>query len=87
MTSPTTPIVFKIDPDLKAAFERIAAERDLTVSQMLRAYIREEVESEAKSNKQTDLFKPAPAPKAPKKGKKPANAALGLMAKIKKGSF
>ena len=59
MEDSTVPIVFRIDRDLKTAFERVAKEKDQTVSQLLRAYIRYEVEHSANKVAQRDLFKPS----------------------------
>ena len=61
-------IIFRIDGDLKRAFEVLAAEKDQTTSQMLRAYIRYEVEKHL-TKSQGDLFKTqsTPATKEPKK--------------------
>lgn len=77
MEENTTTLVCRIDPNLKAAFDRVAKSKDQTTSQMIRAYIRREVENHNKTNAQKDLFKPSEAPKpesqpkASKKAKKP----------------
>lgn len=67
-------MVFRIENDLKTAFERVAKDLDLTASQMLRSFIREAVEAHASKNSQKDLFRPSEeikAPKASQKTKKP----------------
>lgn len=65
MEGKTTPLVIRIDPDLKKAFELIAKESDLTVSQMLRKYIRYEVDTYSRKHAQKPLFS-AVAPTKPK---------------------
>lgn len=52
MKKDTTTFTFRIDPDLKKAFEEIAESRDQTASQALRWFMRDVVEA----NKQPDLF-------------------------------
>lgn len=47
---------FRVDNDLKKAFEMIAKEKDLTSSQMLRAFMREAVAEYMKENKQRSLL-------------------------------
>ena len=87
MADQESKIIFRIDTELKRAFEAAAADRDQTASQMLRAYVRYEVEKYA-AKAQCDLFKakPAPTPKeAPKTPQKATakpvegkNALLGM---------
>ena len=61
MDNTTTSMIFRIETDLKKAFEQVAGNLDLTASQMLRAYVRYEVEKYA-AKAQGDLFKAKPAP-------------------------
>lgn len=61
-------IIFRIDADLKKVFEAAAAAKDQTASQMLRAYVRYEVQNYIAKN-QGDLFK-EPATQPPKEVKK-----------------
>ena len=70
----TTQIICRIDKDLKAAFERIAESEDQTVSQMIRAYIRWEVQKHAGKNAQQDLFQAPSAPKQKKEAPQPKEA-------------
>lgn len=51
-------INFRVDEGLKKAFERVAAEADMTSSQLLRAFMRETVESYMKQNAQQSLLEP-----------------------------
>ena len=79
----TTTMVFRIEPDLKRAFDQTAADLDLTSSQLLRKMIRNAVEQHMKANAQRSLNlapipNPQPAPKKPATGQqtasmKPAN--------------
>jgi hypothetical protein len=92
MEESTVSVVFRIDQDLKKAFERVAKDKDQTVSQMLRAYIRYAVESHAEKTAQKDLFRPSETPKAPKAPKTPAKpekapmeSKQGLLSMYKKG--
>jgi antitoxin component of RelBE/YafQ-DinJ toxin-antitoxin module len=88
-------INFRIDADLKTAFERVAKELDQTTSQLLRGFIRATVAEAGMKESQGDLFK---APKkarrdeidretAPRKKKQPktsGNKLLnGLMGRVK----
>lgn len=90
MSEENVSVVFRIEKNLKTAFENVAREKDETVSQMLRKYIRWEVEENAKKNAQRDLFKaqggarkPERTPE-PKKGKKPPmESREGLLAMFK----
>lgn len=78
----TTTIIFRIDSDLKKAFENAAKARDRTPSQILRDYVRAEVDQHLKRTAQRDLpLKPPPitpqtqtesdfSTKKPKKGQK-----------------
>lgn len=84
MPEDTTTLVFRIERDLKTAFEHLAKQSDRTVSQMLRQYIRWEVEKYAREHAQKELFKPVerskpetkpkvlPKPKKPQEGGKKA---------------
>lgn len=51
-------INFRVDEDLKNAFELVAKNSDLTSSQMLRAYMREIVNEYMKNNAQQSLLEP-----------------------------
>lgn len=66
-------IIFRIDADLKSAFEAAAADKDQTASQMLRAYVRYEVQ-QYREKGQGDLFKEKKNP-TPKEAKKPPQKA------------
>lgn len=66
-------IIFRIDADLKRAFEAAAADKDQTASQMLRAYVRYEVEKYLAKG-QGDLFKKNPAPTPKEAPNKPQTA-------------
>ena len=50
-------ITFRVDEDLKKAFEKVAKEQDITSSQLFRMFMRETVENYMKQNKQGDLLK------------------------------
>ena len=50
-------INFRVDEDLKNAFELVAKQRDITSSQLLRHYMRHEVQQYLKNNAQGDLLK------------------------------
>lgn len=91
MADNTANIICRIDPELKKAFEMVAKERDLTASQMLRSYIRYEVEHFAKNNAQKDLFRATDSTTAkkstdsPKKATKPPlEGRDGLLGMFKK---
>lgn len=49
-------VTFRIDENMKKAFEAIAKENDLTTSQMLRHYMRNTVEQNMKKNAQKSLL-------------------------------
>lgn len=66
---------FRVDEDLKKAFETIAKENDYTASQMLRHYMREVVNEYMKKHAQGDLLK-QPKAKTPTKAKKQAKGPL-----------
>lgn len=68
-------IIFRIDADLKRAFEAAAADEDQTASQLLRGYVRYKVDKYLQKS-QGDLFKakPAPPPKEPAKTPQKAKA-------------
>lgn len=51
----TTTMIFRIEPDLKKAFDQLAADLDLTSSQMMRRMIRNAVEQHMKANAQQSL--------------------------------
>jgi hypothetical protein len=67
-------INLRIEPTLKAAFEKIAARKDRTSSQMIREYVRWEVAQEAQKNAQGALELHPVAPSKPKKGQRLAEA-------------
>jgi hypothetical protein len=74
----TTTMVFRIEPDLKRAFDQTAADLDLTSSQLLRKMIRNAVEQHMKANAQRSLnLAPIPTPqheqKKPAKGQETAS--------------
>ena len=86
MSEKTVSVVFRVDEDLKNAFERTAKKRDITVSQLLRGYMRHFVEKYAQEDAQGDLLEPAKATKTerqavtPKKAQKtPKGAGSGLL--------
>ena len=92
MDNTTVSVVFRIEKDLKLAFDRVAKDNDQTVSQMLRAYIRYTVQSHAEKTAQKDLFRPSDAPKAQKApnaptkpSKAPMESKQGLLNMFKKG--
>lgn len=49
-------VTFRVDEHIKNAFEKIAEERDLTTSQMLRHFMRSVVEENMSKNAQKGLF-------------------------------
>jgi hypothetical protein len=90
MKEEKTSMIFRIDPDLKKAFERVAENMDMTASQLLRGFVRDTVAQNAAKNAQSDLFKPPAAPKpvsqvqTSKKTKKPPlESKEGLLALFK----
>ena len=89
MDNTETSVIFRIEKSLKTAFERVAKDKDLTVSQMLRAYIRLEIEEHGKAHSQKDLFKTEPTKKQTNKktSKKPISPAAKIMGMAKKGVF
>lgn len=54
-----TIVNFRVDKELKTAFEMVAKNKDLTSSQMLRAFMRETVEDYMKNNAQKSLLEPS----------------------------
>lgn len=54
-------INFRVDENLKNAFELIAKNNDLTTSQMLRAFMRDSVANYMKNNAQQSLLVQQPA--------------------------
>ena len=81
-----TSIIFRIDRDIKIAFEQIAKEQDLTTSQMLRAYIRAEV-AEKLAETTAKPSEPEKRPTPPRKPKKATSAAASMLKQMKKGVF
>jgi hypothetical protein len=74
----TTTMIFRIEKDLKKAFEMSAKDRDLTASQLIRKYIRHEVDQFMQKNAQGALElegnpTPPPTAKKPAKGQKMAS--------------
>jgi hypothetical protein len=74
----TTTMIFRIEKDLKKAFEMSAKDRDLTASQLIRKYIRHEVDQFMQKNAQGALElegnpTPQPTTKKPAKGQKMAS--------------
>lgn len=70
MPDTSTSMIFRIEPELKRAFERTAADLDLTASQLLRRLVRNAVENHAQKHAQRTLdlapmSPPTPAPKKP----------------------
>jgi hypothetical protein len=68
----------RIEPTVKAAFERMAKEIDRTPSQLLRDAVRDMLHQYARKHAQRDLDltpkpPPQPAPKKPAKGQKMAS--------------
>lgn len=51
-----TTMNFRIDEDLKRAFEAAAKEQDMTASQLIRRYIRMEVDKYMRQNSQKELL-------------------------------
>lgn len=49
-------VTFRVDEHIKNAFERIAQEKDLTTSQMLRHFMRNVVDESMSKNAQKGLF-------------------------------
>lgn len=66
-------INFRVEEDLKNAFELVARNSDLTSSQMLRAFMRETVEKYMKENAQRRLLEPE---KKEKNNKEKANKSV-----------
>lgn len=86
MSDKTVSVVFRVDEDLKNAFERAAKAQDRTVSQLLRGFMTHHVEWFAKNHAQGDLLTPATPSKAvkptitpPKKKNAPKPAGSGLL--------
>ena len=86
MSEKTVSVVFRVDEDLKNAFERTAKKRDITVSQLLRGYMRHFIEKYAQEDAQGELLEPAKAAKTvkpantqPKKQKAPKGAGSALL--------
>lgn len=91
MEESTVSVVFRIDRDLKTAFERVAKAKDQTVSQLLRAYIRYEVERNTQKTAQKDISRPSETIKeerqpraAPKQKNPPIGSKSALMGMFKK---
>lgn len=71
MEERTAIITLRIEPTLKAAFERMGKELDQTPSQLLRRYVKLVTQQHAAENAQQELeLDPTPAPRQPVK--KPA---------------
>lgn len=61
MDTTTTTFTFRLEPDLKAAFERAAKLNDQLPSQLLRAYMRDYVRKNAGAAQRDLLREAAPA--------------------------
>lgn len=71
MEERTAIITLRIEPTLKAAFERMGKELDQTPSQLLRRYVKHATQQHASERAQQELeLDPMPAPSQP--AKKPA---------------
>lgn len=92
MAEETTTMVFRIEKDLKTAFERAAKDLDITPSQLIRHHIKRFVEGHMKENAQKDLLKPSeavkpftkavPSPKRQKSLPEGKNGLLGIFKKV-----
>lgn len=82
MSEKEAKIIFRLDEDLKRAFEAAAADEDQTVSQLLRGYVRYKVDKYLQKA-QGDLFKAQTTP-TPKEVKKTAPSAKAKPAEGKK---
>jgi len=67
---------FRVDQDLKTAFEKVAKARDLTASQMLRHYMRDSVAAFMREGAQGDLLKPTHTKASPKEKKRPKGSVI-----------
>lgn len=65
---------FRVDGDLKKAFEHVAEALDQSASQLLRAYMRNIVADYAHKTAQKDLFRAPQAPQPPKEAPTPTEA-------------
>lgn len=88
MTEPKTMMIFRLEPELKAAFEKMSTDLDLTASQLMRRLMRNAVQQHTKESAQQRLplaprmpaepperkAETPPAPKKPKKGQRLAAA-------------
>lgn len=72
MEERTATITLRIEPSLKAGLEKLAAEQDLTSSQLIRAYIRHIVTDHMAKTRQPELD--LGGGKKPKRGEKIAQA-------------
>ena len=91
MEEAKTSMIFRIEPHLKKAFEKVAADHDLTASQMLRSFVRNSVEEHGRRNAQSDIFSPSsplkPSTKvevSTKKKKSPIESREGLLGMFKR---
>lgn len=77
---------FRVDSDLKRAFDMAAKSVDQTSSQMLRAFMRETVEIYMRSNAQGELLKPkkemGDTKVSPKPKKQPQGAGSSLLGQL-----
>lgn len=85
MSDNQTSMIFRIDADLKKAFERVAKDNDQTASQMLRAYVRHVVEKHAATHTQGNLLTPKAADVTPPVAPAPGQSQPAK--KKKKGPF
>lgn len=72
-----TTINFRVDEELKRAFEMVAERNDLTSSQLLRRLMRDTVTQHMTTNAQGSLLEPPEAKPKAKPPKKAKNASYG----------
>lgn len=79
-------IIFRIEEDLKKAFEEIAKRNDMTTSQLLRHFVRSHVKANTKPAKQAPQPQPQqakqPQAKQPKLSRQQRRAKARLEAKF-----
>lgn len=66
-------IVFRIEESIKKEFDRIAAELDITPSQLLRRHVKDLIEDYNRRNSQKTLFETKEPPKPKKPPQQPLN--------------
>jgi len=67
---------FRVDRDLKNAFDQVAKANDLTASQMLRHYMRNVVAIYMRESAQGDLLEPTHTKATPKEKKRPKGSVI-----------